>query len=352
LGGIGKTQIAAEYAYRYRSQYDTVLWLRATAEQFAPDILRIATLLHLPAARKPQEPSQLVRAIARWLREHARWLLILDNVQEAIALDDLLAAAGTGHIMLTTRVKAIADLVSTLELDEMSPEEGALLLLRRAKIIPSDATLDTAADLDRILALALSHVMGGLPLALDLAGAYIAENAYTLACYQAEYEQRRAELLARLLSSLARCYWFQGKLPEAEPLFKEALVLLEQALGPDDLDLANTVVWLAATYREWGRYEEAEPLYQRALAIRERHLEPGHPTIAFTLDGFAAFYLRRSQLAPALDLRQRALTMLEHALGPDHPETAQCLVGLADTYTQLALLVHYRSLTTQRSNRP
>jgi len=39
-------------------------------------------------------------------------------------------------------------------------------------------------------------MMGGLPLALDLAGAYIAENAYTLARYRAEYEQRRAELLA------------------------------------------------------------------------------------------------------------------------------------------------------------
>jgi len=137
LGGIGKTQTVAEYAYRHRDQYDTVLWLRATTEQFAPDVLRIATLLHLPAARKPQEPSQLVRAIARWLHEHTRWLLILDNVQEAIAIDDLLAAAGTGHVLLTTRVKAIADLVSALELDEMPPEEGALFLLRRAKIIPS-----------------------------------------------------------------------------------------------------------------------------------------------------------------------------------------------------------------------
>ncbi len=196
LGGIGKTQTAAEYAYRYRDEYDAVLWLRATPEHFASDVLRIATLLHLPAVKKPQEPSQLVRAIVRWLLQHTRWLLILDNVQEEIALGDLLAAAGTGHILLTTRVKAIADLASPLELHELPPEEGALLLLRRAKIILSDAELDAAADLDRTIARDLSRIMGGLPLALELAGAYIAENEYTLARYQAEYEQRRAELLA------------------------------------------------------------------------------------------------------------------------------------------------------------
>ena len=42
---IGKTQTAAEYAYRYRDEYDTVLWLRATPEHFASDVLRIATLV-------------------------------------------------------------------------------------------------------------------------------------------------------------------------------------------------------------------------------------------------------------------------------------------------------------------
>ncbi len=196
LGGIGKTQTAAQYAHRYRDEYDAVLWLRATPEHFASDVLRIATLLDLPAAKKPQEPSQLVRAIVRWLLQHTRWLLILDNVQEEIAIGDLMAAAGSGHILLTTRVKAIADLVSPLELYEMPPEEGALLLLRRAKIIPSGAELDAAADLDRTTAMELSHLMGGLPLALELAGAYIAENLYPLARYRAEYEQRRAELLA------------------------------------------------------------------------------------------------------------------------------------------------------------
>lgn len=196
LGGIGKTQTAAEYAYRYCDEYDTILWLRATPEHFASDVLRIATLLRLPAAKKPQEPSQLVRAIVHWLLQHSRWLLVLDNVQEEIALGELLAAAGSGHILLTTRVKTIADLVSPLELHEMPPEDGALLLLRRAKIIPSDATLDATPDLDRTTAMELSHLMGGLPLALELAGAYIAENLYPLARYRAEYEQRRAELLA------------------------------------------------------------------------------------------------------------------------------------------------------------
>lgn len=203
LGGIGKSQTAAEYAYRYRDQYDAVLWLRATPEHFASDVLRIATLLHLPAASKPLEPSQVMRALLRWLRQHQRWLLILDNVQEEVDVSELLAAAGTGHILLTTRAKAIAELISNIELDGLPPEEGALFLLRRAQLIPLHAGLDAASPADQDAARDLSLLMDGLPLALELAGAYIAENSYTLARYRTEYEQRRAELLA-YRSSLPR----------------------------------------------------------------------------------------------------------------------------------------------------
>jgi len=196
LGGIGKTQIAAEYAYRYRDDYDTVLWLRATSEQFATDVLRIANLLQLSAAKKPQEPSQLVRALVRWLRGHQRWLLVLDNVQEEVDVGDLLAAGETGHIILTTRAKAIADLLAHIELDEMPPEEGMLLLLRRARLLPPRATLNAVSPSDQAVAMDLARLLGGLPLALELAGAYITETNYTLSRYRMEYEQRRAELLA------------------------------------------------------------------------------------------------------------------------------------------------------------
>jgi tetratricopeptide (TPR) repeat protein/transcriptional regulator with XRE-family HTH domain len=196
LGGIGKTQTALEYAFRFRDSYETVLWLRATREHFAPDLSSVADLLNLPAAKKQSQDQRLVvRAITRWLCGHSRWLLVLDNLEEDVDVGELLSAAGTGRILITTRVKALADLAHDIELTDMVPEEGALLLLRRAHFIPLGAPLDAATPADREMALKLCREMGGLPLALDLAGAYIREAAYTLARYQEEYRVRRSELL-------------------------------------------------------------------------------------------------------------------------------------------------------------
>src|SRR6266496_3953358 len=133
LGGIGKTQTAAEYAHRHRDEYKAVLWIRATQEHYASDVASIAHVLALPEAKRQKQDQQtLLRAITRWLRNHTQWLLILDNVQEQVDVTDFFDVAGTGHVLFTTRVKAIADLAYTIELDDMTPEDGALLLLRRS----------------------------------------------------------------------------------------------------------------------------------------------------------------------------------------------------------------------------
>ena len=79
----------------------------------------------------------------------------------------------------------------------MLPEDGALLLLRRAKVIKADAPLSAAAGTARDTALHISTELGGLPLALDQAGAYIEETGCGLASYLDLYRQRRAELLKR-----------------------------------------------------------------------------------------------------------------------------------------------------------
>jgi tetratricopeptide (TPR) repeat protein/DNA-binding XRE family transcriptional regulator len=196
LGGIGKTQTASEYAHRYRSEYDAVLWLRATPEHYALDLVSIANLLQLPEAkRQQQDEHMLMRALIRWLHQHTRWLLILDNVQERMEVGELLSMKGSGHLLLTTRVRAIADRTFNIELADMAPEEGALLLLRVAHVIVTEAQLESASPGDVALATDLSRMMDGLPLALDLAGAYIRETGYTLARYQQDYQERRAQLL-------------------------------------------------------------------------------------------------------------------------------------------------------------
>jgi tetratricopeptide (TPR) repeat protein/transcriptional regulator with XRE-family HTH domain len=200
LGGIGKTHAAAEYAYRYCGEYEAVLWLRATHEHYLADLVSIAGLLQLPERQQQQQDQQvLMRALLRWLQNHARWLLILDNVQEGVDVGDLLSVTHTGHILFTTRSRTIADLADNIELPDLTPEEGALLLLRVAHIVAPQALLDAASPDDVALATELSRLMDGLPLALDLAGAYIRETGYTLARYHQEYlheQKRRIEMLS------------------------------------------------------------------------------------------------------------------------------------------------------------
>jgi len=196
LGGIGKTQTAVEYAYRYRSAYPFVLWAKAdTRETLLADLRTIATLLNLPE-KDAQDQTLLVVAVKRWLSEQRGWLLLLDNADELSLVRDLLPVHA-GHILLTTRAHAMGRMAHRIELETMEPEEGAQLLLQRAGLLATGAPLTAASEADRVIARKIVQELGGLPLALDQAGAYIEETNCSLSRYLSLYQTRRASLLKR-----------------------------------------------------------------------------------------------------------------------------------------------------------
>src|SRR6266700_3495521 len=197
LGGIGKTQTAVEYAYRYRDDYDPILWAKAESlESINSDFVTIAHLLNL-SEKLEQEQHLIVEAVKRWFKTHDGWLLILDNADDLEMVRGFIPTDGQGYILLTTRAQATRRIARRIEIEEMNVDEGALFLLRRATIIDSDAPLDTASTTDRTTAREISQAMDGLPLALDQAGAYIEETGYGLSDYLKLYKTRQAELLQR-----------------------------------------------------------------------------------------------------------------------------------------------------------
>ncbi len=197
LGGIGKTQTAIEYAYRFRNDYSTILWLRAETHQILmSDVRAIAHLLELPE-KDEQEQSQIVEAVTSWLTTHDHWLLILDNMEDIATIGDVFPLQSTGHIVLTTRAQATGTIAQRLDLEQMEHDEGALLLLRRAKLLHPDAPLKEVSEAFQRRAKAISQELDGLPLALDQAGAYIEETGCTLSAYQAHYQTRQLRLLGR-----------------------------------------------------------------------------------------------------------------------------------------------------------
>ena len=203
LGGIGKTQIALEYAYRHALEYSDVFWIEAeTSERIMSSLLRLAVCLQLPE-RQNADQQRMLAAVQRWLTAHHQWLLIWDNLEDPELLHDFLPPTQQGAILITTRCSALGTLAVGVELLPMGQEEGLLFLLRRAKVLSPTATCEQMRQFavrspsDAAAAEEVAKALGGLPLALDQAGAYIEETGCSLADYFQRYDQQRTHLLDR-----------------------------------------------------------------------------------------------------------------------------------------------------------
>ncbi|GHO76378.1 tetratricopeptide repeat protein [Ktedonobacter sp. SOSP1-85] len=197
LGGIGKTQVAVEYAHQYGEYYEAVLWIPADSLAVATAAyLRLATeVLGLP---EQQEADQQIAAVKGWLQKHSGWLLIFDNVEDPYAiLSTFIPSKHQGSVLITTRSRELGTLAHSEILPLFSEEDAILFLLRRSKRINRKAPVTKASADDIVLARELCQLLDRLPLALDQAGAYIAENRKSLKQYIDLYHQRRQDLLDR-----------------------------------------------------------------------------------------------------------------------------------------------------------
>jgi len=195
LGGIGKTQIAVEYAYRSRElgRYIHTLWINAASEEaLITSFTTLAELLPSFSAKNETDQHKLVEAIKHWLEQcKQRWLLIFDNADNVSMVRKYLPQQGNGSILLTTRADAVGSLAMPVVVEKMGFIEGVQLLLRRAQRFEhaSEEDMNEAGN----IVIALDH----FPLALDQAGAYIEETGCSLIDYLQAYQTHRKELLAR-----------------------------------------------------------------------------------------------------------------------------------------------------------
>jgi len=206
LGGIGKTQIAVEYAYRSRDsgRYRHTFWVNAASQEtILASFVEIATLLPEFAARNETDQRKLIEAVKHWLEQCKQpWLLIFDNVDhdgDLPAIREYLPQGGSGSVLLTTRASAVGSLATPIEVETMGFVEGALLLLRRAHRVKHTFDLEHMSDeeIDQVhragnIVEALDH----FPLAIDQAGAYLEETQCSFEEYLDLYQTHRQKLLA------------------------------------------------------------------------------------------------------------------------------------------------------------
>lgn len=192
LGGVGKTQIAIQYAYLHRNQYTAVFWANAASyTSLVNDYVAIAKLLNLPE-KDAKEHDAIINAVKNWLSENGGWLLIFDNADRPDVVKPFFPRHLAGHVLLTSRAQDFQTLgiARPIAIDVMSPEEAVLFLLDRT----GRAAAESA---ERRAACDLAHELGYLPLALEQAAAFLSAKQSRFQDYLTSYRKRRLELLER-----------------------------------------------------------------------------------------------------------------------------------------------------------
>jgi tetratricopeptide (TPR) repeat protein len=397
LGGVGKTQLAVEYAYRHAAEYDVVWWVRAEEPvTLAADYASLARPLDLRQRDKPDQ-RVVVEAVRRWLGQNAGWLLVFDNARDPTEVRGYLPQAATGHVLITSRNPAWRGVASPLTVQVLERAESVDFLLKRT------------GQADEEAAGALAEALGDLPLALEQAGAYVEASGGTLSGYLRVFRRRHRELLRRgkpstdyphtvattweisfqqvqqaspagadllnLCAFLAPDDIPRDLFSEADPLaFDEALAALRryslvevrddalsvhrlvQAVARDRLQEKAQRMWAEAAVRlvnrafpfkqdnlqTWPRSARLLP-HAFAAAEHAEALEVASETTARLLNETGVYLRGRAEFAESKAVRERALAILEKVLGADHPSVATLISNLGLVLQALGDLTEARA---------
>ena len=180
LGGAGKTSVALEYAHRHLAGVG-MCWQFGAGD---PAVL-VAGFGELAAQLSVADGGDLVASVHAVLAASgAPWLLVFDNAPDRASVAQFVPPAGPGRVLITSR-NQIWPPDQAVEVPVLDPPVAAEFLALRT------------GEADRRAALELAAELGGLPLALEQAGAYMQASGRGIAEYMGLFRRRRAELLDR-----------------------------------------------------------------------------------------------------------------------------------------------------------
>jgi len=196
LGGIGKTQLAVEFAYRFAFAFpEGVLWLNAARDwqaEFAGAARKLGLTVDDPTSSDAD--TRLLHKLQGYISEHKSMLVVMDNVADPSKLDDevvpeFVPTALGCCLMFTSRSQALPVNAKALEVKVLSAD-AAFELLTKGNPLASE---------EEVSAKRICATLGNLPLAVELAGAYLREKRGTItyAVYLQNLDSRRLQILER-----------------------------------------------------------------------------------------------------------------------------------------------------------
>jgi tetratricopeptide (TPR) repeat protein len=235
LRGVGKTTLAAAYAERRRADYRATWWIRAeTIPTMRADLVGLGVRLGWVTADATEE-SALIVVGERLCHEGDGILLVYDNANNADEIGPYIPHGRAVHIIATSNAPNWRSIAEPVEIEVWPKEVGAEYLVER-----------TGHDNERDAGLALSEVLGGLPLAHEQAAAYCERLRISLADYAKRFAATPGKFLddvraapAQYHNGLTVAKTFALAIDEAAKLHPaaEPLIVYAALLAPEPIPL-------------------------------------------------------------------------------------------------------------------
>jgi tetratricopeptide (TPR) repeat protein len=247
LGGIGKTQLALEYAYRNRADYTIVWWLTADEpSSLALSYARLAQALGMKFSDNTSLDA-IRHQLRRELAKHSGYLLIFDNAPGPQDVRNFLPQDGKGHVLITSRNPVWGGLGHAFQLRPLAREHSIRLLLDRS-----------GAKEDESQANVLAQALGDLPLALEQAAACLEQTKQPFAEYLASFENHWGELLRRGRPS--------ADYPDTAAMVLELSLRQVETVSTAATNLMNLCAYLAPDEIPFSLLREAAPEMQHPVS--------------------------------------------------------------------------------------